>query len=263
MTFQLQTDKNPFQFHIIFIGMNPLREASLARTKESIREVRHVYVDLDQDAASSLRAIRTGGDTPAPNFVLDTPHEKSQVVWRVEGLDQAQAESLLRSLAVQFNGDTAAMDTSRVLRLPGFANRKYNELFLVRAIQETDAIYHRHDFAEYEESPEAPRRLSENKQAPHRMPGGHPSQSEADWAYAKRALARGDSAEQIIQRIADYRAGDKADPLYYADLTVRKAQMELLKISPESAFLSDRHSPIEEEPPPLSNTSPCQNPDRT
>ena len=72
MTFQLQTDKNPFQFHIIFIGMNPLREASLARTKESIREIRHVYVD-----------------TPAPNFVLDTPHEKNQVVWRVEGLDQA------------------------------------------------------------------------------------------------------------------------------------------------------------------------------
>ena len=46
------------------------------------------------------------------------------------------------------------MDISRVLRPPGFANRKYNELFLVRAIQETDAIYHRHDFAEYEESPE-------------------------------------------------------------------------------------------------------------
>jgi hypothetical protein len=23
--FQLQTDKNPFQFHIIFIGMNPIK----------------------------------------------------------------------------------------------------------------------------------------------------------------------------------------------------------------------------------------------
>ena len=26
MTFHLQTDKNPFQFYIIFIGMNPLNE---------------------------------------------------------------------------------------------------------------------------------------------------------------------------------------------------------------------------------------------
>ena len=25
MTFKLQTDKNPFQFHIIYIGMNPLK----------------------------------------------------------------------------------------------------------------------------------------------------------------------------------------------------------------------------------------------
>jgi hypothetical protein len=52
-------------------------------------------------------------------------------------------------------------------------------------------------------------------------------QSEADWAYAKRALFRGDDPETIIQRIADYRADDKGDPLYYARHTVQKAQAEL------------------------------------
>ena len=50
----------------------------------------------------------------------------------------------------------------------------------------------------------------------------------ADWAYAKRALARGDQPDQIIQRIADYRADDKADPIYYARLTVIKAQLSLM-----------------------------------
>jgi hypothetical protein len=60
------------------------------------------------------------------------------------------------------------------------------------------------------------------------MPHGHRSQSEADWAFAKRALARGDTADQVIQRIADYRADDKADPLYYARLTVIKAQLSLM-----------------------------------
>ena len=211
----------------IFLGMNPLRANSFARTKESVREIRHVYLDLDEDAPASLRAIRTDGNTPIPNFVLDTSPEKNQVVWRVEGLDKEQAESLLRSLATQFCGDIAATDISRVLRMPGFANRKYNEAFFVRAAQEAEAIYHLRDFALYEDSPEAPRRVSEGQSAPRRMPSGHRSQSEADWAYAKRALARGDNPEQIIYRIADYRADDKSDPQYYARHTVMKAQAQM------------------------------------
>lgn len=207
----------------VFMGMNPLRANSFARTKEGVREIRHVYLDLDEDAAASLRAIRTSGDTPIPNFVLDTSPEKNQVVWRVEGLDREQAESLLRSLAAQFRGDTAATDISRVLRIPGFTNHKYSEPFLVRAVQETDAIYHLRDFVINEDSPEAARRISD---AARRMPLGHKSQSESDWAFAKRALARGDAPEEVIRRIADYRAEDKADPLYYAKHTVEKAQMD-------------------------------------
>lgn len=210
----------------IFLGMNPLRACSFARTKESIREIRHVYLDLDEDAAASLRAIRTDGSTPVPNFVLDTSPEKNQVIWRVDGLDREQAESLLRSLATQFCGDIAATDISRVLRMPGFANRKYNEAFLVRAIQESDAIYHLRDFTLHEDSPEAPRRLADGHEPARRTSAGHRSQSEADWAFAKRALSRGDAPDDVIRRIADYRADDKADPLYYARHTVTKAQMQ-------------------------------------
>jgi len=215
----------------IFLGMNPLRANSFARTKESVREIRHVYLDLDEDAPASLRAIRTDGNTPVPSFILDTSPEKNQVVWRVEGLAKEQAESLLRSLATQFCGDIAATDISRVLRMPGFANRKYNEAFVVRAIQESDAIYNLRDFTVHEDSPEAPRRLADGHSPPRRVPAGHRSQSEADWAFAKRALARGDAPDEVIRRIADYRAEDKADPDYYARLTVSKAQRAL--VSPE------------------------------
>ena len=210
----------------IFLGMNPLRANSFARTKESVREIRHVYLDLDTDAPSSLRAIRTDGNTPVPTFVLDTSPEKSQVVWRVDGLDRQEAEALMRSLANQFQGDIAATDIARVLRMPGFANRKYNEAFVVRAIQQSDAIYHLRDFTIHEDSLEAPRRFSDSARTPRRMVSGHRSQSEADWAYAKRALARGDDPQQIIRRIADYRSDDKADPLYYARHTVEKAQAD-------------------------------------
>jgi len=207
----------------IFIAMNPVQHGAKGRTKQQIREIRHVYLDLDEDAGSSLYTIRTSGDLPSPNFVLDTSPGKHQIVWRVEGFDIESAESLLRALASQFGGDPAATDVSRLLRLPGFKNQKYNQAFVVRAHHETDAIYHQQDFHVREDSPESPRDFSQSGNDIRRLPPGHRSQSEADWAYAKRALARGDDPEVIIQRIADYRADDKADPLYYARHTVEKA----------------------------------------
>jgi hypothetical protein len=50
--------------------------------------MRHVYLDLEEDASASLHALRTSGGTPSPNFVLDTSPGKHQVVWRVEDLAQ-------------------------------------------------------------------------------------------------------------------------------------------------------------------------------
>ncbi len=230
----------------VFVGMNPLQPNSFSRTKESIREIRSVYLDLDADAPASLRAILTSGDIPIPNFVLDTSPEKCQVVWRVDGLDRGQAEALLSSLASQFLGDSAATDIARVLRLPGFTNRKYRDEFLVRAVHETDAVYHLHDFVVHEDSPEAPRRLWDGHGPTYRRRSGHKSQSEADWAYAKRALARGDAPEAVIERIADYRAEDKADPLYYARLTVGKAQAILHSMRPDGVEVA-RPVAIEEK----------------
>lgn len=231
----------------IFLGMNPLRHNSCARTKECILEIRHVYLDLDEDSPASLHAIRTTGDVPVPNFVLDTSPEKNQVVWRVDGLDQASAESLLRSLAAQFRGDPAATDISRVLRVPGFRNWKYSERFLVRALQETDQIYQLRDFVIQEDAPDCRRDVSQTQEPARRMPSGHRSQSEADWAYARRALARGDEPQEVMRRIADYRAQDKADPRYYAHHTVVKAQAAMPERQSGTAPASPESSRVHEE----------------
>jgi RepB DNA-primase from phage plasmid len=211
----------------IFIGMNPVREGSRSRTKEQIREIRHTYLDLDEEAGASLQAIRTSGDVPPPNFALDTSPGKHQVVWRVEGFDTNQAETLLRAPASQYGGDPAATDVSRLLRLPGFTNRKYNDAFVVRVHHETEAVYHLQNFHVQEDSPESPRHIGDSQTSSKRIPAGHRSQSEADWAYAKRALARGDDPEVVIHRIADFRSEDKSDPVYYARLTVTKAHAQL------------------------------------
>lgn len=83
----------------------------------------------------------------------------------------------------------------------------------------------------------------------HRLPG-HLSQSERDWAYAKRALARGEAPSAVLDSISAFRS-DKPDPRYYAELTVRKAlqslahdaDRELLAVDPHlAAAYRTRHS---------------------
>jgi hypothetical protein len=210
----------------VFVGMNPIKDEAFSRTKDNIKDIRHVYLDLDRNGEASLAAIRNSTDVPAPNFVLDTSPGKHQVVWKVSGFHQDEAESLLHGLANQFDGDLAATDSTRVLRLPGFANHKLLEEFIVQARQESDVIHASREFTIQDDSPEAPRHFGEAKQRRPTVPGNHKSQSERDWAYAKRSLARGDDPEVVIQRIADYRSEDKADPTYYARHTVQKAMAE-------------------------------------
>jgi RepB DNA-primase N-terminal domain len=211
----------------VFMGMNPIKDGAFSRTKQNIQDIRHVYLDLDRNAAQALEAIRNSAEVPAPNFVLDTSPGKHQVVWKVSGFSQDEAESLLHNLANKFGGDLAATDSTRVLRLPGFANHKLPEEFIVQARQESDAVYTLRDFTIDEDTPEAPRHFGHHQQRQRTLPPDHKSQSEHDWAYAKRALARGDDPEVVIQRIADYRAQDKTDPEYYARRTVTKARAAL------------------------------------
>jgi RepB DNA-primase from phage plasmid len=210
----------------VFIGMNPVKDDAASRIKANIKDIRTVYLDLDRNGDESLHAIRNSAEVPPPNFVLDTSPGKHQVVWKISGVTQDQSESLLRTLASEFGGDPAATDSTRVLRLPGFTNRKLAEEFVVQAHHETDAVYALVDFAIEEGSPEASRHIGDAHQGCTLAPG-HKSQSERDWAYAKRALARGDDFEEVVRKIADFRFDDKPSPESYARRTVTKARAEL------------------------------------
>ena len=48
------------------------------------------------------------------------------MLWRVEGFDFANQEQTLKLLAIAFGGDPACTDCNRVIRVPGFHNRKYD-----------------------------------------------------------------------------------------------------------------------------------------
>ena len=209
----------------IYVGMNALKRHASTRTKDDIENISHVYLDLDYGGTPALDVVQNSDLVPRPTYVLNTSPEKFQIVWKVDGMAIDEAEALNQSMVREFNGDPAATDATRVLRLPGFVNKKYEPDFYVQARAESTQTYHLRDFKLEIDSQDAPRHYElRRKQS---TSGGNLSQSEHDWAYAKRALARGDEPEEIIRRIADYRATDKHDPVYYARHTVMNAQLAL------------------------------------
>ena len=211
----------------IYIGMNALQHHASTRTKEDIETISHVYLDIDHGGTASLEALENSDLVPRPNYVLNTSPEKYQVVWKVEGMTIEEAEALNHAMVREFDGDPAATDSTRVLRLPGFANKKYEADFYVQARTESMQTYHLRDFKLQFDTQDAPRHHHEEVGRKQTASTSALSQSEHDWAYAKRALARGDAPELVIQRIADYRSEDKPDPKYYADHTVAKARAQL------------------------------------
>jgi hypothetical protein len=222
----------------IYIGMNPLKKDASTRTKEEIESIAHAYLDLDHGGPEALEFIKNSSAVPRPNYVLESSPEKYQIVWKVEGMNIEEAEGLLHAMAHEFGGDPAATDATRVLRLPGFANKKYETNFYVEARRESTETYHLRDFKLHIDSQDSPRHAYDNRAKRESSPRTNLSQSEHDWAFAKRALARGDEPEEVIRQIAQHRAADKTDPQYYARLTVTKALADLGMSSLQSGSAS-------------------------
>lgn len=220
--------KNEREGFDVYIGMNPLKPEAHTRTKDDIQTIKHLYLDLDQDGEKSLAAIQQSDLAPPPTYALNTSPDKFQVVWKVDGFTQEQAEEFLHALARQFDGDPAATDSTRVLRLPGFTNKKYEEDFHVRVHSHTPSTYRPRDFKLRIEPVDSgaarwnPPRGPSSASSPREL-----SQSERDWAYAKRAIARGLAPQEVMRDIAEFRAHEKNDPEDYAQRTVTKAQQEL------------------------------------
>ncbi|MGA2877623.1 MAG: DNA-primase RepB domain-containing protein [Bryobacteraceae bacterium] len=209
----------------VYIGMNALRPDAHSRTKEDVAAIRHVYLDFDHNGTAAVQAMTRRDDLPEPNYLVNSSPGKWQVVWKVEGFKQEDAERLMRHLVRELGADPAATDSSRVLRLPGFMNHKYGRPFVVRAESRSTATYNPEHFPRSLEDSKGSRSITST--TPDRGVARGISQSERDWAYARRALARGESPDKVRTAIAAFRAGQKADVNQYAERTVRKATESL------------------------------------
>jgi len=206
----------------IHISMNTLRPGAKGRTKGDIESVRHIYLDFDEHGTAAVERVLNRPDLPHPNYRISSSPGRWQLVWKVERFELEQAEHLQRFLARETGADLAATDVARVLRLPGFYNYKYEKPHFITVEALSDKLRRPDEFPD-------PKLPLDGSSVPSRRPAAERrrSQSERDWAFAKRALARGEPESRIIEAIAAFRRDDKHDPRYYAELTVRKAAQQL------------------------------------
>ena len=107
----------------IFVARN---HCSGQRSKDTVTRVRGVHADMDGVGAAELAAV-TGLLQPSI-VVQSSTQDRNQLYWQLsegEFLSHDETEGINRRLVVSHSADKAAVDVSRLLRLPGFKHMKY------------------------------------------------------------------------------------------------------------------------------------------
>jgi len=212
------------QKHDLYLSMNTLKPGSRGRTKQDVDCIRHIFLDFDENGNRAIEKLLARNDLPQPNYLVSTSPGKWQVIWKVEGFEKMAAEELEKGLVRSTGADPCVVDVARVLRLPGFYNHKYRPAYLVTAEARSDAIRRPDQFPKLPGDGSVAELSLRAGPSPRRDTELNlPSQSERDWAYAKRALGRGETERHVTEEIARYRVGQKHKPYDYAQRTVRKA----------------------------------------
>src|SRR5262249_53511810 len=109
-------------------GVNAIAPGRRSRTRDAIKESRHVFLEADHDGSSVLARVAERGDLPKPSYVLTSSPGRFHILWRAAGFDTERAEALQKRLARELGTDAAATPASQTTRLAGFYNRKYDPL---------------------------------------------------------------------------------------------------------------------------------------
>ena len=97
---------------------------------DNIVRVRCAFVDLDGSPVDPVLSYR-----PPPHVVTETSPGRFHAFWRVDGLALSDFRRSQHTLAERFGGDPSVCDLPRVMRLPGFINRKYDAPHVVRIVR--------------------------------------------------------------------------------------------------------------------------------
>ena len=151
------------------------------------------------DGDARLAALRASDASSSAHAILSTSPGKYQALWRVAGFDFERQEQTLKLLAHAFGGDPACTDRNRVLRVPGFFNRKYSPAHLVAVEYPADATYGPADFRLDDVAGSSVLPLRGNAR---KSPSNKHSHSEDDWAWVCGQLTHGRDAAKLTHELA-------------------------------------------------------------
>ncbi|MFK0570699.1 DUF5906 domain-containing protein [Endozoicomonas sp.] len=99
------------------------------RTKDNIRKVRALFLDMD---GAPLEPVLAKG--VKPHALIESSPGRYHVYWGVDDCPLEKFKPVQKALIAKFNGDPSVNDLPRVMRLPGFNHHKY-EPFLTRIME--------------------------------------------------------------------------------------------------------------------------------
>ena len=101
----------------VFVTVN--ETDGVGRTKDNIKRVRALFVDLDGTPLESVASAPI-----EPHMIVESSSGRYHAYWFVEGCPMERFSLIQQALAERFGGDLKVKDLARVMRLPGFLHQK-------------------------------------------------------------------------------------------------------------------------------------------
>ena len=215
----------------IFFTPSRLKPKSRKRNKSHFLDWQQtIYLEFDEP--NTLDNL-ISSNYPCPSAIVASSHGRHHVYWRLrEPVSKHRQEELISNIALDVGADTAATDTSRLLRLPTFCNKKPSRdnfrSSLIYPDQEMIEPTTFDDLASavdnYQEA-KATSLSSGASRAHCASSSADPTQSGKDWFMVNDMLfAKGDDPHQVIKWLEN-QSERKPNPHYYAKRTVGRALM--------------------------------------
>ena len=215
----------------IYFTPSRLKPQSRKRTKSHFLDLQQV-VFLEFDQPNTLDNL-ISSNYPCPSAIVASSQGRHHVYWRLrEPISKHRQEELISNIACDVGADTVAVDTSRLLRLPTFCNKKASrENFRSSLIYPDQEVVDPTTFDElasavdnYQEAKASPISSGASR-ASCASSASDPSQSGRDWFMVNDMLfSKGDDPQEVI-KLLESQSERKANPHYYAKRTVVKALM--------------------------------------
>ena len=215
----------------IYFTPSRLKLQSRKRTKSDFLDLQSIAF-LEFDRPKTLDNL-ISSNYPCPSAIVASSHGRHHVYWRLrEPVSKHRQEELMSNIARDVGADTVAIDTSRLLRLPTFCNKKPS-----RDNFRSSLIYPDQEMIEpttFDDLASAVDNYQEVKatslssgvsRANCASSASDLSPSGRDWFLVNEMLfAKGDDPQEVIKWL-EGQSGRKPNPHYYAKRTVGRALM--------------------------------------